>query len=147
VPRFLSPAWIAAFGEAVAGVAVPGPSGDAGLAVRDGTFATGVIARDPSGVVHGVTLRVSGHRISLTGGASPDAAVTVRVGWDDAIDLMGGAWVPAPALRTGRAQVRGDLAVLRATGVALQAVQPHLTALSADTDYDRRGHDTSQGRE
>jgi hypothetical protein len=71
----------------------------------------------------------------MSTGSRADAGATVRVPWSDAIAFLAGSWAPAPVLRTGRAQVRGDIAVLRATGLALEAVQPHLRALAQDTGY------------
>ncbi len=141
--RFLSPEWIAALNEAALLVELPAPPADAGLSVRDGGFATAVIAGDGSGAT--VTVTVDGGRLAVTGGATPEAAVTVRVGWDDARSLLAGAWVPTAALAAGRAQIRGDLGVLRACGVALETLQPHLADLWADTDDRPPAPDTSGG--
>ena len=133
--RFLSPEWVAAFGEAVSPIEVPETGADAGLAVRHGEFATCVMARTESGDTVSVTLTVAGGRLTARAGAARDAAVTVRVGWNDAIAFMAGTWAPTTGLAGGRAQVRGDLCVLRATGLALEAVQPYLFALREDTGY------------
>ncbi len=143
--RFLSPEWIAAFDEAALLVELPAPPADAGLSVRDGGFATAVIAGDGSATSVTVTVTVDGGRLAVTGGATAEAAVTVRVRWDDARSLLAGAWVPTTALAAGRAQIRGDLGVLRACGVALETLQPHLAGLWADTDDRAPAPDTSGG--
>jgi hypothetical protein len=153
VIRFLSPEWVAAFNEAVAGVDIPAPSAGDALTVGDGQFATSVIASDGSGAPTAVTVDVSGGRISLTTGTDPGATATLRVRWGDAIAFLDGTWAPTPALAGARAQVRGDLSVLKATGVVLGAVRPHLGHLRAGTDYGGEpgaaasGHDTSEARE
>ena len=134
--RFLSPEWLAAFDRAAALIDIPAPVADAGLATRDATFAVCVFARDRSGAISvPVTLRVGEGRISVTAGTAADAAVTIRVTGDDAVAFMAGGWVPTPALTSGRVQIRGDLAVLRATGLVLKAVRPHLGTLLEDTEY------------
>jgi hypothetical protein len=133
--RFLSPEWIVAFDEAVAPVDLAPPAEDSALAVREGMFATCLIAHDDAGLTVSVTLEVRQGRMTMTSGATSEAAATLRVGWDDAVSFMAGAWAPTTALAAGRAQVRGDLSVLRATGIALQVVQPHLDGLRADTEY------------
>jgi hypothetical protein len=83
----------------------------------------------------------------MSTGATADAGATVRVPWNDAIAFLTGSWSPSTALRTGRAQVRGDVAVLRATRLALEAVQTRLGVLGQDTEYSGLGHDTSQRQE
>ncbi len=129
---------MAAFNEAVAPVDLPPPA-DAALSVRDGEFALCLVARDESGDTVSVTLGVRHRRLAMTGGTVPDAAVTVRVGREDAVSFMAGAWAPTTALAAGRAQIRGDLPVLRATGDALEALQPHLAGLKAVTEYPGSG--------
>ncbi|HNR00064.1 MAG TPA: SCP2 sterol-binding domain-containing protein [Trueperaceae bacterium] len=42
-------------------------------------------------------------------GTAPDPDVTIKVGDDDLIDLLGGRLSPAAALFTGRLKVRGDI--------------------------------------
>jgi hypothetical protein len=153
VIRFLSPQWVVAFNEAVAGVDIPAPSAGDALTVGDGEFATTVIVGDGPGDRTTVTVDVCGGRISLTTGDDPAATATLRVGWDDAASFLDGAWSPTAALAGARAQVRGDLSVLKATGVVLGAVRPHLGHLRAGTDYGGEpgaaasGHDTSEARE
>jgi hypothetical protein len=147
VLRFLSAEWVAAFDRAVADVAVPAASAADGLALGQGVFATSVLARAQSGETVAVTVTVADGRLTMTSGAAAEAAVTVRVPGAEAISFLAGSWSPATALRTGRAQVRGDVAVLKATGLALEAVQPQLRILGEGTDYSGLGHDTSQGQE
>jgi hypothetical protein len=135
VPRFLSAEWVAAFSAAVADVDLPEPGSDAGLAVRDGSFAACVIAERDEDDTAPVTLRVARGRASLTEGEEPDAGATVRVTWQDAAAIMSGALDPTSLLSTGRARARGDLSVLAAARVVLAALGPQLTALQAATEY------------
>jgi hypothetical protein len=135
VVRFLSPEWIVAFDEAVAAVDLAPPAEDSALAVRQGMYATGLIAHDDGDRSVSVTLEISQGRMTMRAGATPEAAVTLRVGWAEAASFLAGAWSPTPALAAGRAQIRGDLSVLGATGIALQVLQPSLARLQADTEY------------
>jgi hypothetical protein len=137
--RFFSAPWVAAFDEAVAAVEIPGPTAHSGLSVGAGEFATCVMARTESGDPVTVTLRVVGGRLTLTEGGAPDVAVTVRVGWDDAMAFLAARWTLGPALTTGRSQVRGDLSALGAMAGALEAVQPCLSGLWAETENGRPG--------
>jgi hypothetical protein len=134
VPGFLRPPWVAAFNAAVSDVDIAAPASDAGLSVSGGEFATGVTVGDGSGETVAVTLRVAGGLLTLTDGAADDADVTVRMGRDDAVAFLAGRWAPGPALTAGRSQIRGDLSALRATGLVLEAVQPRLSGLWADTE-------------
>jgi hypothetical protein len=147
VLSFLSAEWVTAFDEALAHVRLPAVSADDGLAVRDGVFATSVIAGTDTGETVAVTVTVADGRLTMSTGATTDAGATVRVPWREAVAFMAGTWSPPTALRTGRAQVRGDVAVLEATSLALAAVQSHLGALVENTGYSALGHDTSQGQE
>jgi hypothetical protein len=136
-----------AFDQAVAAVDLAPPAEDSALAVRDGMFATCLIAHDGADLTVSVTLQVRDGRMTMTGRAPSDAAVTLRVSWDDAVSFMAGAWAPTAALADGRAQISGDLSVLRATGIALQVLQPHLDGLRADTEYGDRAMTRQRGRE
>ena len=147
VLRFLSAAWVAAFDDAVADVHLAAVSADDGLAVRDGVFATSVMAGTGSGETVAVTVTVADGRLTMRTGAATDAGATVRLPWRQAVAFMAGTWSPSTALPTGRAQVRGDVAVLEATGLALAAVQSHVRVLEENTEYPGLGHDTSQGPE
>ncbi|HXX89986.1 MAG TPA: SCP2 sterol-binding domain-containing protein [Acidimicrobiales bacterium] len=133
--RFLSAEWVAAFNEAVAGVELPEPDPDADLATRGGAYAwSQVVTGGPAGDVE-VTLRVAGRRLSMALRADPDAEVTVRIPWADALAMARGELTPAEAIATGRVRVRGDLAVLRAGQALLAALGPELAALQAATTY------------
>lgn len=145
--RFLSAEWVAAFDEAVAQAPLPARSDGDALAVRGGVFATSVVARAESGETVAVTVTVADGRLTMRTGATADAGATVRVPWTDAVAFMAGSWSPISALGAGRAQVRGDVAVLEATGLALAAVQSSVAVLGEDTEYSPLGHDTSQGQE
>jgi hypothetical protein len=133
--RFLSPEWVAAFNDAVADVAVPGPGPEAGLAEQAGTYSwCQVVTGGPGGEAR-VTLRMAGGRLSMEVGEAPDADVTVRVEWPDAIAMARGELGPAEAIAGGRVRVRGDLAVLRGGQALLDSLAPHLGALNAATTY------------
>jgi SCP-2 sterol transfer family len=147
VLRFLSAEWVAAFDQALADVDLPAVSADDGLAVGHGVFATSVMARAESGDTVAVTLTVADGRLTMSTGASADAGAAVRMPWSDAIAFMAGSWSPTTALSAGRAQVRGDVAVLEATSRALEAVQSRLRLLGEGTEYSGLGHDTSQRQE
>jgi len=138
VARFLSPAWIAAFNEAVGGVEVPEPGPDAGIGTRSGSYAwcqvVSGVPDDPAEDV-AVTLRVHDGHLTMEPGAATDAAVTIRLGWDDARALSLGELAPTEAIASGRVRVRGDLAVLNAGQALLDVLAPHLAALHAATTY------------
>jgi hypothetical protein len=135
VTQFLGPEWIDAFNEALADVAVATPGPDAGLAVRDGRFSVGqVVTGGPEGDVE-TTLRVVEGRVTMTAGAAPDAAVTIRLTWADAVAMAAGALAPGEAIAAGRVRVRGDLSVLAEAQVVLGEVQPHLQRLRDATRY------------
>jgi len=138
VARFLSPEWVAAFNEAVHDVEVPGPGADAGVAAASGAYAwsqvvSGVPDEPADGVA--VTLRVADGRLHMEPGSAPDAAVTIRIGWDDARAMALGELGPAEAIAAGRVRVRGDLAVLGAGQALLDALAPQLAGLHASTTY------------
>ena len=133
--RFLSSAWIAAFNEALADTAIAAPGPDAGLAVRGGRFSMGqVVTGGPDGDV-GVTLRVVEGRVTMTEGEAPDAAVTIRLTWADALAMAAGELAPAEAIAAGRVRVRGDLSVLAEAQAVLGVVQPQLQKLRDLTEY------------
>jgi alkyl sulfatase BDS1-like metallo-beta-lactamase superfamily hydrolase len=135
VTRFLSPEWIAAFNEALVDVVIAPPGPDAGLAVRDGRFSMGqVVTGGPDGDVR-ATLRVVDGRVTMTDGEAPDAAVTIRLTWADALSMAAGELAPADAIAAGRVRVRGDLSVLAEAQAVLGAVQSQLQELRAATEY------------
>ncbi len=127
--RFLSTQWMAAFNEALLDVVIEPPGPDAGLAVRDGRFSMGqVVTGGPGGDVES-TLQVIDGRVTMTGGGSSDAAVTIRLTWTDAVAMAAGELAPADAIAAGRVRVRGDLSVLAEAQAVLAAVQPQLQGL------------------
>ncbi len=133
--RFLSPPWVEAFNQALAEVTVAPPGPDAGLAVRDGRFSMcQVVTGGPDGDVE-ATLRVEEGRVTLSRGGCADAAVTIRLSWDDAVSMAAGALAPGEAIAAGRVRVRGDLSVLAEAQAVLDAVQPHLEKLRDLTEY------------
>lgn len=133
--RFLSTQWVDAFNEAVADVELAPPGADGALAVRDGRFAMAqVVTGGPDGEVC-TTLRVDAGRLSITGGAVPDADVTIRLDWADAVAMAAGELAPGEAIAAGRVRVRGDLSVLAEAQTVLAAVQAQLQDLRAGTEY------------
>lgn len=133
--RFLGPEWVDAFNEALADVVIAAPGPNAGLAVRDGRFTMcQVVTGGPDGDVQ-TTLRVVEGRVTMTAGASPDAAVTIRLTWADAVAMAAGELAPGEAIAAGRVRVRGDLSVLAEAQSVLGEVQPHLQTLRDDTRY------------
>jgi hypothetical protein len=136
--RFLSPQWVDAFNAAVRDTALPEPAEDAGISARAGAYAWCQVVTGGPATGDGdraVTLRVADGRVTMEQGEAPDAAVTIRIGWDDARAMALGRLAPTEAIAAGRARVRGDLAVLRAGQSVLDALAPQLAGLrSATTD-------------
>ncbi len=142
MPRFLTRDWVEAFNAALADVRLPGPGPDAGLAAADGRF---TVAQEVRGVPDGdvrLLLRSGDGTLTLglgpldrTGGAAPDADVTVALQYTDAVALATGRLSPAEALNAGRIRVRGDLSVLTAGQELLSAARAHTRELDADTTY------------
>jgi putative sterol carrier protein len=140
VPPFLSPEWVAAFDQALAGVTVPGPGEDAGLAALDGRFTVfQEIHGGPTGdVTVALTVDEGSLHLSLPDPGQPeaeDADVAISLSYEDAVALSKGELVAAEALTAGRVRVRGDLSVLVASQQMLAAAQPYVQALAADTTY------------
>ena len=71
----------------------------------------------------------------MTGGDSGDAAVTIRLTWDDAVAMVAGELAPGEAIAAGRVRVRGDLSVLAEAQAVLGAVAPHLHKVRDLTEY------------
>jgi putative sterol carrier protein len=139
MPQFLSPEWVAAFDAALAGVTVPGPGDEAGLAAVDGRFTViQEIRGGPNGDVT-VALTVSDGALHLSlpenDKSAADADVAISLAYEDAVALSKGELVAAEALTAGRIRVRGDLSVLVASQQMLASAQPHVQALTADTSY------------
>ena len=140
VPQFLSPEWVAAFDGALAGVAIPGPGDDAGLAAIDGRFTViQEVHGTPTGDVT-VVLTVDDGTVHVSLAADPVsgaemADVAISLSYEDAAALSKGELVAAEALTAGRVRVRGDLSVLVASQQMLASAQPYVQALTADTTY------------
>ncbi len=142
MPRFLTEDWVEAFNEALAGVLLPAPGPDAGLAAADGRFSVAQEVRGgPDGDVR-LVLRAGEGTLVLEIGplepadaGAPDADVTIALRYADAAALAQGRHSPAEALNAGRIRVRGDLSVLAAGQELLQAARDHTRDLDADTTY------------
>ncbi len=144
MPRFLSPAWVAAFNDALAPVDLSGAAGDGSLVASGGTFSVRQVVdgvpdggSGPPGPVR-TLLVVEGGRVSMVlddGSGVVEPAVTVSLSYPDAAALSRGELPAAEALGTGRVRVRGDLSVLVAGQAVLAAAADHLAALAADTTY------------
>ena len=145
MPRFLTSDWVAAFNAALAGVTLPAPGPDAGLAAADGKF---TVAQEVRGTPDGdvllvlcteggsMTLEV-GPLVEMTDreGTTDRAEVTIALDYADAAALARGELSPTDALTGGRIRVRGDLSVLAAGQELLRAARGHTRVLDADTTY------------
>ncbi len=145
MPRFLTGDWVDAFNAALAGVRLPDPGPDAGLAAADGRFTVAQEVRGAPGGDVRLILRATDGALSLELGplgsaagaadAGTEADVTIALDYDDAVALATGALVPAEALGAGRIRVRGDLSVLAAGQELLAAARDHTADLDADTTF------------
>ncbi len=145
--RFLSPAWVQEFNEALAEVALPSPGPDAGLVAADGRFTVSQEVRGgPDGDVQLLLAADGGHiRLSLQplDSATPDPTgpgpdhpdVTIALSYEDAAALSKGELSPAQALNEGRIRVRGDLSVLVAGQQLVDAARNRVDGLEAATTY------------
>jgi len=145
VPRFLTTDWVAGFNAALAGVTLPAPGPDAGLAAADGRF---TVAQEVRGTPDGdvllmlhteggsMTLEV-GPLVEMTAraGTTDGAEVTIALDYADAAALARGELSPVDALTGGRIRVRGDLSVLAAGQELLRAARVHTRVLDADTTF------------
>jgi hypothetical protein len=155
MPPYLSPAWVQAFNDALAGLDLRDAIAAAGagsLTASSGSFRVAQVVRDapaPGGAA-GVgsvgevrtVLTVDDGRISLT--ADPDgtlpANVTIVVTYADAMAIARGEIDPADALAAGSVRVRGELAVLVAGQTVLNAASAALGQTLTDlTDLDVAG--------
>ena len=157
MPPYLSPEWVQAFNDALAGLDLSDAVAAAGagsLTVAQGTFSVAqVVTGGPEGLAapgaadaNGSTVRtvltVDGGRLTLvedpTGAIAPN--VTVVLTYDDALAIARGALHPADALAAGRVRVRGELSVLVAGQAVLNAASAALgrtlTDLTDLTDPD-----------
>ncbi len=143
MPRFLTPAWVAVFNQAMASVAVPTPGADAGLVPQSGRF---VVAQEIRGAPGGdvtLLLRVDDGKMEMAlapvgdreEGAEPGPNVTISLSYDDAAAMAKGELSPAEALTAGRVRVRGDLAVLIAGQELMAEARRQTGSLAAETSY------------
>jgi hypothetical protein len=147
VARFLSPAWAQEYNDALAGVVLPGPGPDAGLVAADGRFTVAQEVRGgPDGDVKLLVEAGGGHlRFSLLplddgtpdrSGPDPDRPdVTIALSYEDAAAMSKGELSPAEALNEGRIRVRGDLSVLVAGQLLVDAARDSVDGLGATTTY------------
>ena len=123
--RLYSPAWVAAFNEAVADVAVP----------DDASFRmVQIVHGSPEGTLR-VELEASDSAVKLTVDPSPapEPHVQVSIGYQDAAALARGELDPGQLLKTGRVKVRGDLSVLVRGQAMLAEAAGRLEGLSERT--------------
>jgi putative sterol carrier protein len=143
--RFLSPEWAEECDVALAGVELPPPGPDAGLAAVDGHF---TVAQEVHGAPGGdvvLLLSADGGRLRFhvepLGEGLPDnrsrsdVDVTIALSYSDAVALARGELAPAQALNDGRVRVRGDLSVLVAGQQMLDAARRKAEGLDAATTY------------
>jgi hypothetical protein len=125
--RFYSPEWVAAFNDAVAGMAV-GPAAAFRLVQ--------VVDAGPDGTIS-IVLHVDGHGVRMALDPAPDPApdVTVSLGYDDAVALARGESSPALLLGTGRVKVRGDLGALARGQAVLAEAVTRVASLSEVTTF------------
>jgi ubiquinone biosynthesis protein UbiJ len=123
--RLYSPEWVAAWNDAVAGLAPAGQVAFRMLQVVDG---------GPDG-----TLRVAldagtqGIALLLDPADEPTPQLTVSLSYEDAAALARGAVDPARLVAEGRVRVRGDLAVLVTAQAILAEAAARLEGLSVRT--------------
>ncbi len=135
MPRYLSPEWVQAFNAALADLPLTDAIAAAGrdsVTASDGRFQVAQVVTDvpvdvsASGRVH-TLLSVADGAVSLallpdaSATATATANVTIVLSYADALALAQGQLEPADALAAGRVRVRGELAVLVAGQVLLQA--------------------------
>jgi hypothetical protein len=117
--RFLSTGWVEAFNAALAGVTLPAPDPEAGLAAVDGEF---VVAQEVRGAPDGDvrllliagpgSLEIQVEPLTDHGSGHQPPGVTIAVSYADAVALSRGELTPGEALNGGKVRVRGDLSVL-----------------------------------
>jgi putative sterol carrier protein len=141
---YLSPAWVQAFNDALAGLDLTDAIAAAGagsLTVAQGTFRVAqVISEAPATVTESTdatvrtVLTVDEGRITFetdpAGAITPN--VTVALSYADAVAIARGALAPADALGHGRIRVRGELSVLVAGQSILNAASAALGGTLSD---------------
>jgi hypothetical protein len=161
MPPYLSPAWVQAFNDALAGLDLRDAvtaAGAGSLTVAEGTFAVAqVVTGGPDGLAApGATagdvrtvLTVEEGRLTLVedpAGAVP-ANVTIVLTYHDALAIARGELHPADALAAGRVRVRGELSVLVAGQAVLNAASAALGRTLTDlTDLTDLGAPAEPGK-
>jgi SCP-2 sterol transfer family len=159
MPRYLSPEWVQSFDAALGALDLSeaiAAAAEGSLLAADGAFTVAQVVEgvpDGAGTEHSGTehtgtehtgtvrtvLSIAEGRAHLTldpdGTAAAAAAVTMLLGYDDALAMARGELEPADALAAGRIRVRGDLAALVAAQSVLNAASALLgPALEGLTD-------------
>jgi hypothetical protein len=143
MPPYLSPAWVQAFNAAVSVLDLTdaiAAAGSGSLTASSGSFAVAQVVTDGPPEAGGgsdplrTVLTVSdGHlEFQLDPGGDLPSNVTIMVNYEDAIAMARGELEPADALAAGRVRVRGELAVLVAGQVVLNAASVQLGSALAD---------------
>ncbi|MCL4413647.1 MAG: SCP2 sterol-binding domain-containing protein [Actinobacteria bacterium] len=144
--RFLDPAWVGAFNEALHGVSHQVPAGTS-LVAADGKCSVCYVLPEAPPAALRVLLRfdVGSLTMLIEGGRGDDeqgddergrerrADVTVRLDRPSALALLAGELAPAAALAGGQIRVRGDLAVLLAMHSVIDEARPLLAELLSRT--------------
>ncbi len=149
--RFLDPAWVGAFNEALHGVSHQVPAGTS-LVAADGKCSVCYVLPEAPPAALRVLLRfdVGSLTMLIEGGQGDDeqgddeqgddergrerrADVTVRLDRPSALALLAGELAPAAALAGGQIRVRGDLAVLLAMHSVIDEARPLLAELLSRT--------------
>ncbi len=149
MPAYLSPAWVEAFNDALAGLDLTeaiAAAGAGSFTVAQGSFRVAQVVTDApidvrpsSGADVRTVLTVDEGRITFeTDPAGTIASnVTVVLTYRDAVAIARGTLSPAEALAAGRVRVRGELSVLVAGQAILNAAAAQLGGTLADlTDTD-----------
>lgn len=140
--RFLTPEWVAELNAALAGVPLPDPGPDAGLAMTDGRVTVvEEVHGTPDGDVRLVmTIDAGTVHLALAPGdgedpPEPPPTVTIVLSYPDAAAMSRGQLSPAQALNAGRIRVRGDLAALAASQQILNHARSGAVDKVAPTTY------------
>lgn len=146
--RFLTQAWVDGLNAALAGVPLPDPGPDAGLAMADGLV---TVVEEVHGAPDGdvrlvMTIEAGSVHLQLGPGAGgpgadpagpvrPPPTVTIVLSYADAAAMAQGQLSPAQALNAGRIRVRGDLAALAASQQVLDHARNGVGDEVAPTTY------------
>jgi hypothetical protein len=144
MPPYLSPEWVQAFNDALAGLDLTDAIAAAGagsLTVSEGSFAVAqIVTEAPPGLTEPpatevrTVLTLDEGRITFETdpGGTITANVTVVLTYSDAVAIARGTLSPADALAAGRIRVRGELSVLVAGQSILNAASAALGGTLAD---------------